>query len=89
MIGLFAVGRMLLDGLRHDLSSVGLAAERGLACALLLVSVVGLWMWLMKPQEDADSGSESDAETRDPRPETRDPRPETRDPSADSEPVSR
>jgi len=53
-IGLFAIGRMLLDGLRHDLSPVGLAAERALACVLLLVSVVGLWMWLTKPDAGAD-----------------------------------
>lgn len=60
VVGLFGVGRMLLDGLRHDLSSVGLAAERALACALLLVSVVGLWMWLNRP--DAAEDREPDPE---------------------------
>lgn len=51
LVGLFAVGRMLLDGLRHDLSSVALASERALSCLLLLVAVVGFWMWIVQPAE--------------------------------------
>jgi hypothetical protein len=46
-VALLAFGRFALDGLRHDLSTVALAAERGLACALLLVAVVGIWLWLV------------------------------------------
>jgi len=52
VVGLFGVGRMLLDGLRHDLSSVALAAERALGCLLLLIAVVGLWMWIAQPERD-------------------------------------
>ncbi|MAQ16080.1 MAG: hypothetical protein CMN30_14985 [Sandaracinus sp.] len=51
VLALFAVARMLLDGLRDDLSEVALAAERGLACALLLAATVGIWIWLARPAE--------------------------------------
>lgn len=63
LLGLFAIGRILLDGLRHDLSPVALAAERALGCLLLLVSVVGLWTWITGSDTAADPGTESDADS--------------------------
>ncbi len=54
LVGLFGIGRMLLDGLRHDLSPVGLASERALSCLLLLISIVGLWMQIVQPADDPE-----------------------------------
>ena len=52
-LGTFGIARMGLDGLRDDLGEVALATERALACALLFAAVVGLWVGLVGPPDDA------------------------------------
>lgn len=69
LVGLFGVGRMLLDGWRHDLSPAALSAERGLACAVLLISVVGLWFRVARPDRapaPADSKPEDPEDAAEP-----------------------